>query len=167
MYANRRGALIPRLKSLPGNLILDKYRLISPRALSWNWIMNQDRPLNSGEILLLLWHKGPSQIERFGEDGLLKGTFNFPVVLNSSCNIFIYTIFGEKFQRQLWRYTRKLCPIFVPKGTPEFDDPYFTKSHYGGPGKSQNSGKPHNVIQMNCQCWKCQLLGYMALSLTL
>ena len=32
------------------------------------------------------------------------------VTINSSANIFIYTIFGEKFKRQLVRYTAKWCP---------------------------------------------------------
>ena len=32
------------------------------------------------------------------------------MTINSSANIFIYTIFGEKFKRQLVRYTAKWCP---------------------------------------------------------
>ena len=34
------------------------------------------------------------------------------VTINSSANIFIYTIFGEKFKRQLFRYGAKWCPCF-------------------------------------------------------
>jgi hypothetical protein len=34
---------------------------------------------------------------------------NLLVTVNSSCNIFIYTIFGEKFQRQLCKYLRQCC----------------------------------------------------------
>eukprot|EP00094_Tigriopus_californicus_P010707 TCALIF_10326-PA protein Name:"Similar to FR FMRFamide receptor (Drosophila melanogaster)" AED:0.55 eAED:0.55 QI:0/0/0/0.4/0.75/0.8/5/0/350 len=59
---------------------------------------------------------------------------NLLVTVNSSCNIFIYTIFGEKFQRQLCLYTRKWCLLVGDKE----DDPFMTKSFYAGINRRQS-----------------------------
>ena len=52
---------------------------------------------------------------------------NLLVTVNSSCNIFIYTIFGEKFQRQLCLSVRRFCRCCLRT---KDDDHLLTKSNY-------------------------------------
>ena len=50
---------------------------------------------------------------RIRNDGAENSSYCLKLVtINSSANIFIYTIFGEKFKRQLFRYGAKWCPCF-------------------------------------------------------
>jgi hypothetical protein len=62
---------------------------------------------------------------------------NLLVTINSSVNIFIYTIFGDKFQRQLVRYLRRICPCILA-GKYACNQSEFTKSEYN-----------HHYVQAN------------------
>ncbi len=67
---------------------------------------------------------------------------NLLVAINSSVNIFIYTMFGEKFQRQLVRYLGRFCPClltgkFAAAAAAHNLHYEFTKSEYH-PGGTMN-----------------------------
>jgi len=72
---------------------------------------------------------------------------NLLVTLNSSCNIFIYSIFGEKFQRELCKYVkrcalfRRFCGKCVPKGSRGQDGEFYaSKSVCYGDRMAANGG---------------------------
>ena len=50
----------------------------------------------------------------------LTETSNLLVTLNSSVNVFIYIIFGEKFQKQFIQWVKSFwcCAAFAPSATP-------------------------------------------------
>ena len=68
------------------------------------------------------------------------------VTINSSANIFIYTIFGEKFKRQLVRYTAKWCPCLKSAILGKADGARFKRNQFEFAKSEVGSGYYGNTM---------------------